>query len=55
MGGCCEVERDVAIGIAQPQVDLWVCEGVQEDAEGVQMACLGSVVQGGIAFEILKV
>ena len=55
MGGGCEVERDVAIGVTQSQVNLWVREGVQEDTEGVWMACLGSVVQGGVTFEILKI
>ena len=53
MGGGREVEGYVAIGVTQSQVDLWVREGVQEDAEGVWMACLGCVVQGGVTFEIL--
>jgi hypothetical protein len=53
MGGGGEVEGDVAIGVTQSQVDLWVRQGVHEDAEGVWMACLGCVVQGGVTFEIL--
>ena len=55
MSGGRKVEGDIAIGVTQSQVDLWVREGVQEDAEGVWVACLGCVVEGGIAFEILKV
>ena len=55
MGGGREIQRDVAVGVSQSQVNLRVREGLQEEAQGVWMACLGSVVEGGVAFEILKV
>jgi hypothetical protein len=55
MCGCCEVEGDVAVGVSQSQVHLWVLEGLQEEVKSVWMACLGSVVERGVAFEILKV
>ena len=55
VGGGREIEGDVSVGVSQSQVNLWVSEGLQEEAKGVWMASLSSVVEGGIAFEILKV
>lgn len=55
MSGGREIEGNIAVGVSQSQVNLWVREGLQEDAKGVWMACLSSVVEGCVAFEILKV